>query len=228
MKRVLTRHWVCWHFDIGLSRFFFFLLNFILLNLLRWHWLIKLYRFQSVQFHTTSSVFSLCVVHHPKSSLFPSPHIPPLSSSTCPHPSFLWQSPYCCLCLWGAFCLSLHLFQPTPSTPLPSDSCQPAVRVELSSFYVKVALKWLNHAFLCALCGYISSKNLFFILCSCLSLSPTGCSFKFYEKECQIYRSLNSFTMSIFTFPASCLEVSAGKFYQHLRTQLICCVVVDI
>ena len=65
----------------------------ILLNLLRWHWLIKLYRFHLYNSIIHHLYIVLCV-HHPNSSLLPSPFIPPLPSYTCSHPSSLWQSPY--------------------------------------------------------------------------------------------------------------------------------------
>ena len=49
--------------------------------LLGWHWLIKLYRFQVYNSITHHLYIVLCI-HHPKSSLLPSPFIPSLLSST--------------------------------------------------------------------------------------------------------------------------------------------------
>ena len=54
-----------------------FLLEQSLLNLLGWHWLIKLYRFQ-VDNSTIHHVYIVLCVHHPKSSLLPSPFNLPL------------------------------------------------------------------------------------------------------------------------------------------------------
>ena len=48
---------------------------FFQLNLLRWHRLIKLYRFQ-VYDSTTHHLYMVLCVHHPKSSLLPSPFVP--------------------------------------------------------------------------------------------------------------------------------------------------------
>ena len=60
-----------------------------LLNLLGWHWLIKLYMFQ-VYNSTIHHLYIVLCVHHPNSSFFPSPFIPSLPSSTCLHPLSIW------------------------------------------------------------------------------------------------------------------------------------------
>ena len=68
-----------WPGDHG---FFFFFSN-----LLGWYWLIKLHRFQ-VYKSTIRHLYIVLRVHHPKSSLLPSPFIPALPSSNFPHPVF--------------------------------------------------------------------------------------------------------------------------------------------
>ena len=69
----------------------YFLFFTFLLNLLRWHWLNNLYRFQ-VHNATSHHLYPLLCVHHPKSNLCASPFIPPTLFSTSPH-LFPWQSP---------------------------------------------------------------------------------------------------------------------------------------
>ena len=54
---------------------FLFKLKKNLLNLLGWHWFIKLYRFQ-VHHSVVHHLFIVLCVHHPTSSLLPSPFIP--------------------------------------------------------------------------------------------------------------------------------------------------------
>lgn len=63
----------------------------------------KMIPVSGVQFNNTSSAFILGV-HHPKSSLFPSPLIPPLSSSTSPFLLPFFPSPQMCEVL--PFCSS--------------------------------------------------------------------------------------------------------------------------
>ena len=99
-------------------------LYFILLNLLGWHWLIQLYRFQVYD----AILHHLCVVlcvHHLKSSLLPSPSTLPLPSSTCPHsPSPLVMTRLLSVSMrfFCFFTWSLRFFT-QPPTPFPSDSC---------------------------------------------------------------------------------------------------------
>ena len=47
------------------------------INCLGWHWLTQLYRSQ-VHNSTTHHLYAVLCVHHPKSSLHPSPFIPPI------------------------------------------------------------------------------------------------------------------------------------------------------
>ena len=58
-----------------------------LLNLLLWHWLIKLYRFQVYNSIIHYLYIVLCV-HYPKSSLLPSLFIPTFTLFCLPTPSF--------------------------------------------------------------------------------------------------------------------------------------------
>ena len=60
-----------------------------LLDLLGWHWLIKIYRFW-VHSSIIHHLYIIFCVHCPKSSLLPSPFIPPLPSFPSPHPLSLW------------------------------------------------------------------------------------------------------------------------------------------
>ena len=78
-------------FFFSLIHFFYFCILIFSLNLLECHWLIRLYRFSSVDFYDTSSVY--CIVNPPpKVTSFPSPYIwpsLPFSASLCP-PLSLW------------------------------------------------------------------------------------------------------------------------------------------
>ena len=83
----------------------------ILLNLLGWLWLIKLYRFQVYSSITHHLYIGLCVCH-PNSSLLLSPFIPPLPSYTFPHPPFLLGiTILLSLCMNFFSAYSLHIFQ---------------------------------------------------------------------------------------------------------------------
>ena len=84
----------CANFIYLLDKTFLFLFFSFLLNLLGWHWLTKLYRFQ-VHSSTTHH-------HHPKSSLLPSAFILPIPSPTSPQ-----QSLHCCPCSWVLFLFRL-------------------------------------------------------------------------------------------------------------------------
>ena len=60
---------------------------FFKLNLLRLHWLIKLYKFQ-VYSPIVRHLYSVLYVHHPKCSLLLPPFTLSLPSSNCPYPHF--------------------------------------------------------------------------------------------------------------------------------------------
>ena len=97
---------------------FLFFVEFFL-NLLGWHWLIKLYRFQGYN-PIIHHVYIVLCVHHPKSSLLPSPFVPRLLSSAPSHSLSLWYSPYCCPCLRGFFlCWIPPPYSPNQPNPLP-------------------------------------------------------------------------------------------------------------
>ena len=76
---------------------FFLFIGFIGVKLLN-----KIIQVSGAQFHNTSSVYCI-VFHHPKSGLLPSPFIPPMNLFI-----FLIPLP----------------FSTSPTTALPSDSCQ--------------------------------------------------------------------------------------------------------
>ena len=86
------------------------------MNLLGWHWLIKLHKFQACN----SIIHYLCIalyVHHPKSSLFPSPFTPPLPFATFFHPPFPSGYHHTVVCVYEFFFLS---WIPSPSPPAVS------------------------------------------------------------------------------------------------------------
>ena len=95
----LSRFTVAW-FHIQKTLFFLF-------NLLGWHWLTKLYRFQ-VHSSTTNNLYTVLCVHRPKSSLlqphsyslYPPP--PPLiyKDPTCNRQGALFVSHSLKMCLW--------------------------------------------------------------------------------------------------------------------------------
>ena len=108
------------------------------MNLLGWHWLIKLYRFQVCNSLILHLYIVLCV-HHPNSSLLPSPFIPHLPSSTSPTP-FPSDNHHTVVCVYEVvffFCLIHSHFSPSPVTILPSDSC-PSLWVCFCLFYLFV------------------------------------------------------------------------------------------
>ena len=95
---------------------------YFLLNLLGWHWLIKVYRFQ-VYNSIIHHLYIVLWVHHPKSSLLPSPFMPPLLSSTPPHAPSLWQSPSCRLHPHESFLSFAESLHPShPASPLTAIS----------------------------------------------------------------------------------------------------------
>ena len=103
----------------------------MLLNLLGWHWLIKLHWFQVYNsivryLYTILSVYSIPCVRHPESSLVSLPCIPLypfLSASLTSFPSGNHQPPYCCLCVslrgFGVFFCLIPLQFPPSSLTLP-------------------------------------------------------------------------------------------------------------
>ena len=95
-----------------------------LLNLLGWHWLIKLCRFQAYSCIIHHLYIVLCI-HHSKTSPLPSPFVSNLHYSPSPNFPFplvitilLCGSIHCCFS--GA--LSLQLFHPAPLLPSPFTS----------------------------------------------------------------------------------------------------------
>ena len=88
-------------------------------DLLGWHWLIKLYRFQ-VHCSMIHHLYIISCVHQPKSSLLLSPFIPPLPSSPAPTP-FTSDNHHTVVCVCeGFFCLILSSFlysSPLHTTP---------------------------------------------------------------------------------------------------------------
>ena len=94
-----------------------------------WHRLTKLYRFW-VHNSTTHHLHTVLCVHHPKSSLLPSPFIPPILSSPCPCPDLpsalvittLLSVSIRFVFFLSSFFIFLHPFtfftQPTIPTPL--------------------------------------------------------------------------------------------------------------
>ena len=90
---------------------------FFKMNLLGWHWLIKLYRFQMYN-STTHHLYIVLCVHHPKSSLLPSPFIPLTRKRPSPSPTPITTMPLSCFYVG---------FLPNPPTPCPSDSHPPGL-----------------------------------------------------------------------------------------------------
>ena len=76
-----------------------------------------------VQFYSTSLYIVLCV-HHSKSSLLPSPFIPPLPFSTSPHSPFPRNHHTVCVYKFRGELLNPFTFFTQPPTFLPTDSCQ--------------------------------------------------------------------------------------------------------
>ena len=97
LLKVCTREYLIyfWVFSSSLERFLGTLFFSFLLNLLGWHRLAKLYRFQ-MHSSTTHHVYTVLCVHRPKSRLLrsPSPSVtvcPPIGSSPAPtHPPGAW------------------------------------------------------------------------------------------------------------------------------------------
>ena len=83
-----------------------FFLNIFNLNLLGWLWLVRSHRFQ-VNITVIHGLCTALCAHRPKSNHLLSPSTWPPRPFTTPHPTFLWQLPYCCLCLW------VSVFYPT-------------------------------------------------------------------------------------------------------------------
>ena len=80
------------------------LVHAFLLNLLRWHWLVTLYRFQV--YNSIMHLYIALCIHHPKSSLLLSLFIPLLSSTSPHYPPTLPSGHYhTVVCAWG---LCLH------------------------------------------------------------------------------------------------------------------------
>ena len=95
---------------------------FFKLNILWWHWLIKLYRFQ-VYNSIIHHLYIILYVHHPKSSLLPSPFNSNLFTLFCfPPPPFTSGNHYTVVCVYK-FCF-LFLFNSytfvthSPNSPL--------------------------------------------------------------------------------------------------------------
>lgn len=107
----------------------------------------KTIQVSSAQLKKTSSAPTALCAHHPKGSLFPSPFIPLLPTSTSLPPSPLLPLPfplaittllsvslcyiYVCARVYiyiythiYCFCVTFHLFFTQPPNPLPSDCCQ--------------------------------------------------------------------------------------------------------
>ena len=100
-------------------------LFYFLLNLLGWHWLIKLCRFKVYN----SIMHHLCIVlcvHHFKSSVFPSPFISLYPHLPCP-PLFH----HIVLCLWVFSLYPLTIFT-QPHSPLLSDNYQSVLCLDKS------------------------------------------------------------------------------------------------
>ena len=93
---------------------FFFLLIFIeFIGTTLFNKIIKVSVYYSIIHH----LYIVLCVHHPRSSLLPSPPIPPLPASPSLHPSF----PLAIIILLS---VSMKYFLTQPPNPLPSDSCQ--------------------------------------------------------------------------------------------------------
>ena len=128
---VISQIWAMWG-RFGSNSSWVFLSNYfsLLLDLLGWHWLIKLYRFWVYSAITHHLYIVLCVCH-PKSTL-PSPSIAPLPSSTSPTPHPFPSSDHhtvVCFDEGFFFCILPLPSSSRPATPLPSDSCQSALWV---------------------------------------------------------------------------------------------------
>ena len=104
------------------------------LNLLGWHWLIKLYRFQ-VYISTIHHLYIVLCVPTP-SQVSSITIYPCFTLFYVPHPLSLWQSPYCFLCLWVFF---LNPFTFSPSLLTPS-------HLELSVCFLCL---WVSFYFVC-------------------------------------------------------------------------------
>ena len=94
----------------------------------------KLHRFQVYNSITHYLYIVLCV-HHPKSSLLPSPFITPLPSSTSSHTPFPLVINML-LCQYFFFLLNPFTFSHSPSTSLPSNSCQSVLCIYESFYFV--------------------------------------------------------------------------------------------
>ena len=111
-----------------------------------WHWLIKLYRFQvysSIMHH----LYNVLCVHHPRSSLIPSPFTPPFTLFYLPPPPFSLvitkQLSVSVSVSLVFFFQSLHFFH-LPPLPFPSDSCQSVLCVCVSILFVfKCSFFWI-------------------------------------------------------------------------------------
>ena len=124
------QHPLCAHMVVGLcshNRSF----KKIWLNLLEWHWLIKLYRFQ-VYNSITHHLYVVLCIHHPQSSLLPSLFIPPSPTPFSPsdnHHTFV--------CLNKFFCMltSFIFFTQCPNPP-PSNICQSVFWIWVFFYFV--------------------------------------------------------------------------------------------
>ena len=121
------------------SAVFFLKFQKILLNLLWWHRLIKLYRFE-VDNSIVHHLYIVLCVHHPKSSHLSSPFTPPLPSSvpSFPLPSGNHHTVFCVYQYY--FVLNFFTFSPCSPTPLPSNSCQSVLCIyeSVSTFFVSL------------------------------------------------------------------------------------------
>ena len=109
------------------------------LNLLWWHRLIKLYRFE-VDNSIVHHLYIVLCVHHPKSSHLSSPFTHPLPSSMPPFPlpSGNHHTVFCVYQYY--FVLNFFTFSPCSPTPLPSNSCQSVLCIyeSVSTFFVSL------------------------------------------------------------------------------------------
>ena len=114
--------------DLGIFLNFFF--NWI-------YWVTVVNKLHRVQVHnsTTHHLYTVLCVHHPKSSLLPSPFICPWPSSPRPSP---WQSPPCCPSPW-VFSLLFFLFNSSTSPPYLTLNCS-LTAVSLLCIYESVSL----------------------------------------------------------------------------------------
>ena len=101
------------------------------MNLLALHGSIKLYSFK-VYNSIIHYLYIVLRVHHPKSSLLPSPFICHLPSYTCPHPPLPLVITILLSVSINFFLLNSFTYFTQSSNPLPSDSCQSVLCVSES------------------------------------------------------------------------------------------------